>query len=382
MRIRPLLIALLLAVVPVSAHASSKTTWSFLGGQVDKDWGIIGQAKTSTEIGGLRLQTESDIKMFRETKLPHRVDTVEITYLSLRDTEAVFFWHRRGDPEGQIVQLPFHFSPTMVAETVKLDARWYKEWDANADIMGIMIPKGADVQLLQFKLTGLNVIDKILTGIHSYWTFDTFTPYSINFLWGPILSSSPIARQRLFTDLPPHGTYANTVWYVLLIITLLAAFSWAWNTGDRRRATLVLLGVTAACWILSDLRMGVEMVSYAAHDVDTYWSKPVEERTFRERGDFPLFVAAVKPLVADRGRYIFLTQFPYPFLGLIRYHTFPSMPVAPEAIVEGVDTWVVFERPDVSISPEGQLMAEGKPISQPGEILFALRDGTFVFRTY
>lgn len=382
MHFRTILTALIIAGVPAIAHAESQTIWSFLGSQVGSEWRITGEANTTAEIGGLRIQPVSDIKMFREMQLPHRVDQVEITYLALRDTEAMFFWHRRGDPEGQIVQLPFHFTPTMVAETVKLDVRWYNEWDPKPDMMGILLPKGADVQILQFKLTGLSPLDKILAGIRSYWTFDTFTPYSINFLWGPVLSASPIAREKLFIDLPPHGTYANKVWYGLLIITVIAAFSWAWNTGDKRRATLGLLGVFAACWILSDLRMGIETMSYAVHDIDTYWSKPQEQRIFRERGDFPLFLDAIQPLVTDRGRYIFLTQFPYPFLGLIRYHTYPALPVAPEAITEGVDTWVVFERPDVRISPDGQLMADGKPISQPGEILFALRDGTFVFRTF
>ena len=127
--------------------------------------------------------------------------------------------------------------------------------------------------------------------------------------------------------------------------------------------------------------MGSEIIAYALHDVaSTHVDDPREER-FRERAYFPAFLKQVAPLVADRGRYVFLTQYPYPFLGLMRYHTYPSLPVGPEAAVEGLDTWVVFARGDITINAGGQLTSEGKTISPPGDVLLDFGPDSFVFRS-
>lgn len=375
------LIVLALACMPIASHAENVTNWSFLGGHIGPDWRISGQATTTAEIGGLRVIPQSDVKIFRETHLGHGVDAAEITYLALRNTEAVFLWHRSGEPEDQIVRLPFAFVHTTVPSTVKLDLQWYEEWDPHADRMGLLLPKGADVQLLQIKLIGRSPLEKVLAAIRSSWIFDTFTPYSVNFLWGPIFTMSPIARERLFIDLPPHGTYGNSILYAIILLSLAGSFAWNLVRKDRQRAALFALGVIAAAWTLSDVRMGTELLSYVRDDWESYWSKPTHKRIFRERSDFPIFLKSVKPLVEDRSRYIFLTQYPYPLLGLMRYHTYPAMPVAPEAATEGVDTWVLYDRPEVTMNDEGRLIAGETPISPPGEMLFRLREGTFVFRT-
>jgi hypothetical protein len=379
---RHLLIALTLICLPLSAHAATKTTWSFLGGKIGPEWRITGNAQSMAEIGGLRIAPQEDVKIFREAQFPHAVDYVEITYLALKDTQAALIWHTPGTPQEEIVQLRFQFTRTMVAETVKIDTGWFSEWSSHPDLVGLALPQGSDIQLLQLTFTGQSVIDNIIGYVRSYWTFDRFTPYSINFLWGPIITASPVAREQLFTDLPPHGTYANTAWYLLLAASMTLCIAWGWQQQCRRRALLLLMILLGAVWILSDLRMGLEAVSYARADLAKYWMQPDAEKKFRERGDFPVFLQAIQPLLTDRGRYVFLTQFEYPLLGLMRYHTYPSVPVAPEKITEGVDTWVIYERPEISVNDKGQLASEGNPISLPGKVLFEFRPGAFVFRTH
>ena len=380
-RFRNALIVLALTCIPFTVHAASKTTWSFLGGQIGPEWRITGQAKTTAEIGGLRIAPQEDVKVFREAQFLHAVDSVEITYLSPQDAQAVLLWHRPGDPAEDVVQLPFLFSSTMVASTIKIDTGWYDEWSLHPDMVGLMLPKGADIQLLQLSFTGWNLWDKVVGFVRSYWTFDRFSPYSVNFLWGPIFTVSPIARESLFAELPPHGTYANTVWYLLLLVMIAGCTAWGWKSHNRRNVILCVAGFLGALWIVLDLRMGMEAISYARADLTEYWMQPDAEKKFRERGDFPAFLSAVRPLLTDRGRYVFLTQFEYPLLGLMRYHTYPSEPVAPEKITEGVDTWVIYDRPEIAMNAEGQLTSEGKPISLPGEMLLAFRPGVFVFRT-
>src|SRR3989338_4693792 len=132
-----------------------------------------------------------------------------------------------------------------------------------------------------------------------------------------MFTTSPVARETLYQLLPPHGTYANTVWYVLLLLSATVCVELQWKPGYRRKALAALGGLFAALWILSDLRMGTEAMRYALHDVQENWRKPADERSFRERADFPVFMQQVQQLLEDRGRYIFLTQFEYPLLGLM-----------------------------------------------------------------
>lgn len=381
MRLRHIPIALALVCIPASAAAATKTVWSFLGGQVGPEWRVQGTAVTTAEVGGLRIRPETDTKIFREAALAHTVDFVEITYLSLTDNQAVLLWHNPGQAAEEIVQLPFLMPRTTVAETVKLDVHWYEQWAGRPDVLGLSLPKGSDVQLMQIAFVRLNPLEKAAALLRSYWTFDRLTPYSINFLWGPIFTASPVARETLFQILPPHGTYANKVWYVLLLLTGAACAAAGWKRSYRRKAIAVFAGLALAVWMFADLRMGAETMSYALTDIRDTWSKPLLDRTFRERSDFPVFLRQVQPLVVDRGRYIFLTQFEYPLLGLMRYHTYPSEPVAPEKAGEGVDTWVIYERPEIAINEEGRLVSEGQVISAPGEILYEMRPGAFVFRT-
>ena len=332
-------------------------------------------------MGGLRILAESDITIFRETNVDHPVDAVEITYLAPQGTEALLLWHVPGTPDNEVLQLPVMLAAAVVPTTKKIDTSWYKEWVRKPKMLGLRVPKGTDIQIMHFRLRGWNMFDRAWNAVQSYWTFDVFSPYSVNFLWGPILSGSPIARESLYLDLPPHGTYANSVWYVVLLVMGVIALA----AGKMRKraqalgAAFVIL--LCALWLLSDIRMGSEVLSYVWTDFAGHNTVHPQKEQFRERGNFLAFAGAAAPLVTDRGRYVFLTQYPYPFLGLMRYHTYPSLPVGPEAVTEGIDTWVVFARGDVGVDAEGRLTSEGKVVSAPGRILLDFAPDSFVFRT-
>ncbi len=369
-------------VLPLSAHAESVTNWSFLGGQVGPDWRINGQARSTAEMGGLHISAESDVSVFRETKIDHSVDAVEITYLALQSMEAALIWHLPGTPPNDVVQLPIALKGSAVPTTKKVDAGWYEQWTRHPDLLGLRVPKGADIQIIQIRLVGWSPLEKIWHALQSYWTFDAMSPYSVNFLWGPVITHSPIARSALFTDLPPHGTYINVVWYVLLLLAGAIAVLWTKvQPSSKRTAVKAFALILAVIWALSDLRMGSEIVSYALHDIASTDVADSRDERFRERANFRAFLKEAAPLVADRGRYVFLTQYPYPFLGLMRYHTHPALPVPPEQAAEGLDTWVVFARGDMSINEQGQLMSEGKVISPPGDVLLEFSPDSFVFRS-
>ncbi len=369
------------AIIPLSAHAESITNWSFLGGQVGPEWLINGQFKSAADMGGLRIIAESDVNVFRKLQTEHGVDAVEITYLSLQKTEAALIWHLPGTPENEVVQLPISFAASTVPTTKRIDAGRYEEWIRHPDVVGLRLGKGSDIQIIQIRLIGWNTQEKVWNALQSYWTFDTMSPYSVNFLWGPVFTGSPITRTTLYTDLPPKGLYANIVWYALLLLAGAVAIAWAKIFKQRRQSTLAFVMIAGSIWMLSDIRMGAEIVSYALHDIASMNVDNPRDQRFRERASFPAFIHAVAPLVADRGRYVFLTQYPYPFLGLMRYHTHPALPVGPEAAADGLDTWVIFARGDIGMNEAGQLTSEGKIVSPPGRILLEFGPDTFVFRS-
>jgi hypothetical protein len=371
-------IALLLS--PVIASAANTTTWSFLGGEIGREWRMQGQAVTFADIGGLRIKAQSDTQIFRETALTHDVDAVEIVYMAPRPTEAVLLWRQKGARSEDAVQLPLRFDAAMSPSTLSLDVAWYREWYPRTELLGLQLPAGADIQILRFDLLGWTLPEQAAALLRSYGTLDDLAPTSVNFLWGPILTPSPLAAAELYEELPPRGRYANIALYAILLIALAATVVYG-RFGAPRKGLLAILGIAGALWIVSDVRMGVEILSYLHDDIATYWSRPEEERIFRERADFRVFLEKAQVLVANRERYIFMTQYPYPLLGLMRYHTYPALPVAPQASDEGVDTWVVYDRPDITLNEQNQLAEGGRAISRPGTMLLTMREGTFVFRS-
>lgn len=370
-----------LLVLPATARAERATTWSFLANQVGPEWRINGQARTTAGIGGLHIATQSEVSIFRELNAEHPIHGVEITYLAPEGTEALLLWKEPGTPQNEVIQMPLPLYQALVPTQQRISIERYPDLSSRPEILGLRLPAGADVQILQIRLVGWGIVDRLKTAVQSFWKFDRMSPYSVNFLWGPVFAANPYALLRLFEDLPPQGTYANALWYkLLLVLVVLAWASSKWRRSWKIPAYAIACTV-AVLWILSDVRMGAEIFSYAISDSAGLQAEDPQDTQFRERGNFPAFIADAAPLVADRGRYVFLTQYPYPFLGLMRYHTYPALPVAPEAAAEGIDTWVVFARGDLGIDPEGRLTSEGAPITAPGKILLDFGPDSFVFRT-
>ena len=81
----------------------------------------------------------------------------------------------------------------------------------------------------------------------------------------------------------------------------------------------------------------------------------------------------------DQEKYIFIATHRWPFLGLMRYYTYPNIPVDPLQ-AEETDTWIVYRRPDFTIDARGRLTSDGIAFSSPGKVLHEFEKGTFVFR--
>ena len=132
-----------------------------------------------------------------------------------------------------------------------------------------------------------------------------------------------------------------------------------------------------AVWILLDLRMGSEFLSWVAHDNRTYISVPAGSRTFRDRERFYDFADFAAPFVFDRSSYLFFTDREWPYLGNMRYRTYPAIP---GNAIDKDDTWVIFHRPDLGVDNAGRITMNGEPVTAPGKILGRFDDSSFVFR--
>lgn len=388
------LLSLFLLATP-AAEARDTFEWNFLDANIPGRIEITGWTKAEPTQAGLHIQTERAGHMTRATNFPHPVESVAITLGPGSSSEAVLLWHVRGSPEGDLVQLPFVIQGSSSREVIRLGVSHYPQWDPLADRLGFALSADSDITIRSIEFSRWNILEKATEAFRSFWIFDVFRPYSINFLWGPLLTFNPVSRDHLFLSVPPMGWSANRFLY--LVIVLAGMICWAWwmmrkNTIasgtvglDRhalagRAALKRFLAVLAALWIFYDLRMGLEFLNYYRRDYVEFVAANPHTRTFRERGGFNDFADLVAPLVRDRDRYIFLSIMRWPYLGAIRYLTYPSIPTDPAQQDTGVDTWVVYRRTDMDVNDAGMLLVEGEPVAGPGDVLLDFEPGSFVYR--
>ena len=104
------------------------------------------------------------------------------------------------------------------------------------------------------------------------------------------------------------------------------------------------------------------------------------KRTFRDRGNFYDFVDAALPHIRERDTYLFMSGQRWPYLGAMRYLSYPSMPLDPGTATDAIDTVVVFQRPDITVNDAGELMYRDQKLSTPGTVLLQFDEHSFVFR--
>lgn len=382
-RLHALLLACALAALPVRASAERSTEWSFENQALGAGWQIGGEPALTATREGLRIETRAASLFGRDPKLIHAADVLRIEYSAEEPVEGFIYWHERGRDAEDLTKVPLLFSVTEGMGTVATDMNRYGAWERRTDFVGIGLPPESAITIRRISLIGWNPVEKFAEGLRSFWTFDVVRPSSVNFLWGPHIAWNPIARGQLFRITPPQADSAN--WY--LYGALLLGAGWAVYRAKRRPAAaraalLSFVALAAGMWLLYDLRMGAEFFAYAQRDYHTYWSREIGRRTFRERSFFNDFADSVAGLVADRREYIFVAPYRWPYLGLVRYHTYPALPAQPDdANIATVDTWVVYDRPDFTVNAKGELTSGGFAVSRPGTVLHEFDEGTFVFRT-
>ena len=124
--------------------------------------------------------------------------------------------------------------------------------------------------------------------------------------------------------------------------------------------------------------MGSEFVSYAVTDMRTYLSQTPGARTFRSYAYLPDLMDATAKVVRN-GEEIAVVQQGAPMLAMLRYAAYPSLPREVNA-ANSARTWVVFNRPDVSVSDDGYIVKNGEMLSGRGRIIRRFDEASFLFQ--
>lgn len=221
-------------------------------------------------------------------------------------------------------------------------------------------------------------MEPVLEAGRSFWTLEKQRPYSINFLWGPQIGFTEAQRLTLYSALPPpyySGTLALNIAIAVILLAILV-LSIVQKVSRRilmRRVFTVLL----ATWIFFDIRMGSEFLSWVYRDYQTYISAPAGEKIFRDRKTFYDFAAYSKQFLTNRPSYVFFAQRPWPYLGNMRYLSYPAIPGFDTA---NDDTWVIYDRPDISVSADRRIVIDEKPVTPVGTVLGRFDESSFIFR--
>lgn len=373
---------LLLAIlfVPLSANAKTETTWDFNNPDTLSAWDGKGISAFNMTEDGLILQATEQAHMTRPISLGHDIQEVYLRYRSERHTEARLLWHQKGAAANAYVELPFMMERAVEPKEIWFDVTNYSQWDPQTDRIGILLPPGSKVELQKMVFAEYSLFDKIWIGLKSLAKPDAYRAWSINFLWGPRLGTTEAERMNLFMQKPPRGLSVNVILYVICGL-LLGWFLLKMHRKilTRQLATVGFLLCFGVLWIGYDLRMGAELIGYAVDDAQSYWFAEPSERTFRERDDFNAFVEEIAPKLKKHDYYTFMTPNMQTLSSIIRYSTFPSLPVSIQNANANVTAGVFLREPDLDQNIAKQIVRRGLPISPPGEITVKRAPHTFLF---
>lgn len=363
------------------ASAMTETIWNFRDSDLPGAWRTSNLDEPSLTPQGMHITASaSDGSLLTELKLPHPIDVITLTFTSAIQTPVQLFWHERHLEPTMLTQLDFEVLGTGREQKIPLNVAGYAQWDSRTDTIGFNFPKGTDLLLQEIRFTHWNIFEVMTEIVKSFWTFDRMSPISINFVWGPVITFSPIGTAQLFNSLPPSGRSGNSLFYGALVLLALGIAGYRYNRLPLPvHPVLLFIAGFGALWILYDVRMGLELLSYARHDYVSYISKPPGERVLRNYLNFNDMMEQSVPLMERTPEYALLTTKQTPVNAMVRYFALPSIAVEPTGPREDLQYWLVFRHSDVDIDGQGRLTVGGVPWSKPGVILKRFDAQSFLF---
>ncbi|TSC79975.1 MAG: hypothetical protein G01um101425_452 [Candidatus Peregrinibacteria bacterium Gr01-1014_25] len=377
---------LVLLLVPLTALAERVVRWDFRNPADVIQWNAtVTSAVSSTADGLLIRPVGRTVTVFHKGEFPHRIDSMRFTMAAPRGAQGLFLWHIPGTAENEVIQLPFVIQPSVTPMQQMLPLEQIHNWDPRADVIGFAFDAGTEVLLIDVQGMHWSFDERLIEAWKSFWTFDVFTRYSVNFLWGPVLTFTPSARAMLFTQLPPFGWSFNRVLLPFLVVIVAATIVWARvrrSPRETSRAALIAIGCITGAWLLFDVRMGMELLSYAKRDFTTFVMRPLGQRELRYMEDFHDVLDISVTLVDGKKRIGFVSDPRYLLDSAAAYAFYPALVTKTDADQSGIDTWLVYRQPLARVTPSGQLMLDAQPLSPAGgRITQHFGPASFLFTT-
>lgn len=371
--------AFLAFVIPCVTSAMSSETFDFAMNSVNARWEGKGSIGMRQENAGILLHASGTGLLVTNTQLRIVPSMGSIRVTTDMPTTAYFLWSYADDAAHVNYTIPIDI-PAGTLTDVPFSLSNVRNWGKGEKSIGIVLEPSTTILIHSIRFDALNPLETLLEMTRSFWTFDVIRTYSINFLWGPYVAFDPVERAMLFRFVPPTSLSGTYVLFIGLVVALIALSVLARHAKHRRskRSIAIACSVMIACsWFLLDLRMGLEFLHSVGIDRRDYVAAHESTRTFRDRHRFYDFAAFAAPLVSDRTSYIFFAEQQWPYLGNMRYLTYPAIPGID---IEHDDTWVIYRRSDVSVNDAGQLTIDGLPVTGAGTILDRFDEHSFVFR--
>lgn len=376
---------------PAGATAGrAYATWLLRTEEHLNEWSYGNLEEGTLAQDGLTLRVKDRATIFRA--LPEgfheRVDALKV-YVGPSALDEVALLLLRLDDEGNIVKrfrLVLFPDEKTLLDGEYIPLTFYRPSIAGTEVLALsFVGNAEEVTFGGVRFLEYSAFEKLSGMLRSFFLTEGIRPHSVNILLGPVLVPD-LGPIELLRESLVLSTSMNA--YLLLGLALVGlgllfravflaryrGILWpALRTDALRRFLLLFLGV----WALYDLRMGGEFLGAVLRDHRSFTAAPVGARAFRDRGTFYEFTQFVKPLVADRSRYEVFLPNDWPYFGNLRYETFPALPNADDP---DSDTWVIYQRPDIAVAPDGRLLVADVPVTNPGRVMGIFSDHSFVFR--
>lgn len=362
-----------------TASAMESVTWDLTTSVPE---GLIPQNLTAVQASdqGLYVQTNTD--GFLQLPPPGiDADSLVITLTNIDSPEIGLIWNTPTLAQGDYYQYNIRL-PAGQSQKVVAPMHQESDWLANPPMMGLAMPAGTEILIQRIEWRSYSAWEHLVNGIISFWTPDSFRLYSINFLWGPLVGTSPEARSQLYETLPPHSWSGMRVFYVVLVLAVIIAVAMRFFAEGGRRKMLPIIGLTfVTLWIIFDARMVVEVLSYVRDDWRTYITAEKGTRVLRSHETLYEFLEKTDAAIGDAERYVLITPEGTPIYANTRYRLYPAEPLRLSDPHEGVSTFVIAAEPSVRAVSGSLIAGDGTVLARDGSVIYQFDDASFVFRT-
>lgn len=377
----------ILCCVALVANAEEIDFWNFRG-SMPKNALVNDLTRAEVTPEGILIQTQTEGYIgWSDQPLEGPVDVISLRIRSPRTIDAVFLW-KPLDPtlEGMYQERFIIPASGDFASEIHISLGNLPNWDWRTQQIAFLFAPGTSIIIEEMNLHHWTPMEKLTEVWKSFWTFDTFEIYSINFLWGPLTTTNPVARAHLFDSLPPVALSALRIFYAILAASAVGGFI----AGLYLRRKNMMLGAFAyafiALWLLFDVRMGTEILLYAKRDINSFVMKEGTTQTLRSHGNLYAALQQALPIIRAHDRFALFEQAGSPYFNNIRYQSYPSVPVLENQPTDGIRLWAVFERRDMGVENARIWKKADTPsgreyISGTGSIVWRFDDRTFLFAT-